>query len=113
MSDQYACDVAELQPGTALQVDLTIADGSDIPVAIVRAEDGQFHAIDAMCTHGEVPLAEGDVEGSLIECWAHGSRFNLLTGMPEELPAIEPVSVYPVRIDGERVLVDVDHPKTS
>ncbi|WP_297083133.1 non-heme iron oxygenase ferredoxin subunit [uncultured Demequina sp.] len=113
MSEQLACSVSDLAPGTALQADLTLADGSDTPVAIVRSDDGDYYAIGGMCTHGEVPLAEGDVEGCHIECWAHGSRFDVRTGVPDELPAMTPVATYPVRVDGEQVLVDVDNPLTQ
>ena len=58
------------------------------------------------------PLSEGDVEefkgAPTIECWLHGSCFDLRTGEPTNLPATEPVAVYPVRVDGEDVYVDVD-----
>jgi 3-phenylpropionate/trans-cinnamate dioxygenase ferredoxin subunit len=113
MSEQVACFVKDLKAGSALQTDLTQADGSDAPVAVVRTEDGEFYAIGGLCSHGEVPLGEGDVEGPYVECWAHGSRFDVRTGVPADLPAMDPVATYPVRIDGERVLVDVDNPKTS
>ena len=111
MSQQHACDVADLVPGSAIQVDLTLADGRDIAIAIVRSDDGDFYAIDDACTHGDVSLAEGEIAGCFVECWAHGSRFDVRTGQPDELPAITPVRTYPVRIDGTSVLVDVDHPK--
>lgn len=110
---QFACNVSDLQPGSAMLAELTIADGSDVPVAIVRTDDGDFYAIHDLCTHGEVSLSEGEVDGCFIECWAHGSRFDVRTGEPDELPAIIPVKTYPVRIDGDRVLVDVDNPKLS
>ena len=42
-----------------------------------------------------------------IECWLHGSRFDLRTGKPTGLPATEPVAVYPVTVQGDDVLVDV------
>ncbi|MDN4479380.1 Rieske (2Fe-2S) protein [Demequina muriae] len=113
MAEQFACDVTALEPGSALQTDLTLADGTDTPVAVVRTDDGDYYAIGGMCTHGEVPLGEGDVDGCHLECWAHGSRFDVRTGVPDELPAIDPVATYPVRIDGERVLVDVDNPLSS
>jgi len=45
-----------------------------------------------------------------FECWLHGSRFDLRTGEPTGLPAYEPVPVYPVRLDGDDVLVDVKNP---
>jgi 3-phenylpropionate/trans-cinnamate dioxygenase ferredoxin component len=113
MSEQLACMVGDLEPGTSMLAELTLANGADIPVAIVRSDDGDFYAIDDLCTHGEVSLAEGEVDGCFVECWAHGSRFDVRTGEPDELPAITPVKTYPVRVDGERVLVDVDAPKTS
>ncbi len=110
MSEQLACLVTDLEPGTAMLAELTLEDGSDIPVAIVRSGDGDFYAIDDLCTHGEVSLSEGDVDGCFVECWAHGSRFDVRTGEPDELPAITPVKTYKTRVDGERVLVDIDTP---
>ena len=59
------------------------------------------------CTHAEVPLSEGDVENGTVECWMHGSRFDLRTGAPTGLPATEPVQVFPVRVDGDDVYVAV------
>lgn len=113
MSEQVACAVTDVKPGTALLAELTLADGSEKPFAIVRSDDGDFYAIDDTCTHGAVSLSEGDVEGCEIECWAHGGRFDFRTGQPTELPALSPVKAYPVRVDGEQVLVDIDNPKTS
>ena len=69
------------------------------------------------CSHAAIALSEGDVEGLQIECWLHGSRFDLRTGKPTGLPATEPVAIYPVQVDGDDVLVDVlaldvdDHPE--
>ncbi len=110
MTDQLACLVSDLEPGSAMLAELTLANGADIPIALVRSEDGDFYAIDDLCTHGEVSLSEGEVIGCEVECWAHGARFDVRTGEATELPAILPVKTYPVRIDGERVLVDVDSP---
>jgi 3-phenylpropionate/trans-cinnamate dioxygenase ferredoxin subunit len=77
---------------------------------MVRDEDGELHAISDICSHGQVSLSDGEVEGCTVECWLHGSRFDLRTGKPLSPPAIKPVPVYPVTFDGERVLVDVDAP---
>ena len=74
-------------------------------VSIVRAEDGSVHCIDDECTHGRVSLSEGEVSGCTIECWLHGSRFDLRTGQPSGPPAIVPVTVHTVRIEGDDVLV--------
>lgn len=78
------------------------ADVSGRILAIVRAEDGSVHAIDDECTHGKVSLSEGEVEDCTIECWLHGSRFDLATGRPSGLPATVPVGVHTVRVtDGD------------
>ena len=100
MSDYLkACAVEEVPDEGALRV---IVGG--IPLALVRSE-GQVYAIFDVCSHQDVPLSEGDVEEGTIECWLHGSRFDLSTGRPTSLPATRPVPVYPVKIDGDDVLV--------
>jgi len=113
VSEQFACMVNDLQPGSAMLAELTEESGKDVPVAVIRSDDGEFYAIGDECSHGEVSLSEGEVKGCFVECWAHGSRFDARSGEPIDFPAITPVPVYPIRIDGERVLVDVDNPTTS
>jgi 3-phenylpropionate/trans-cinnamate dioxygenase ferredoxin subunit len=81
-------------------------------VAVVRDEDGDLHAVDDTCSHANVSLSEGEVDGCTVECWLHGSRFDLRTGKPTSLPAIRPIAVYPVRVEDGQVLVDVDAPLT-
>ena len=98
------CALAELADDKPIPVDV---DG--VEVAVVKAE-GQVYAIHDVCSHAAIALSEGEVEGTTLECWLHGSRFDLRTGRPTGLPATEPVPVYPVTIDGEDVLVDVAHP---
>jgi 3-phenylpropionate/trans-cinnamate dioxygenase ferredoxin subunit len=96
------CSVSDVAEDTALHVDL-----GDTPVAVVHA-GGEFFAIRDVCSHAEVPLSDGDVEGCSIECWLHGSMFDLRTGKPTGLPATTPVPVYPVRVEGDDVLVSLD-----
>jgi 3-phenylpropionate/trans-cinnamate dioxygenase ferredoxin subunit len=91
----------DVPDGGAVRV---VIDG--IPVAIVRS-DGEIYAIHDVCSHANVPLSEGEIEDQTIECWLHGSRFDLVTGRPTGLPATQPVPVYPVKIDGDDVLVAV------
>jgi 3-phenylpropionate/trans-cinnamate dioxygenase ferredoxin subunit len=57
--------------------------------------------------HEEYPLSEGWVEDHTIECALHGSRFDLLTGEPDSPPALRPVRIFPVKVEGEDVLVDL------
>ncbi len=68
----------------------------ETPVAVVSI-DGEFFAIGDRCSHADVSLSEGDVDGCALECWLHGSAFDLRTGAPLTLPAIEPVPVYATR----------------
>jgi 3-phenylpropionate/trans-cinnamate dioxygenase ferredoxin component len=99
------CSVGDVPESGALSVVV-----GDLAVAIVRTE-GEIFAIEDRCSHADVALSEGDVEGCTIECWLHGSAFDLRTGRPTCLPATEPVPVYAVTVDGDgdsaRVLVDV------
>jgi 3-phenylpropionate/trans-cinnamate dioxygenase ferredoxin subunit len=99
-----ACAVSDVADGAAIAVRL-----EDEDVAIIRNGD-DFYAIKDECSHAAIALSEGDIEGCEIECWLHGSRFDLRTGKPLSLPATEPVPVYPVQIEGEDVLVDLAKP---
>ena len=104
MTFSKACALAELTVGEPLAVTV-----DEVDVAIVRDGD-EVYAIHDECSHANIALSEGDVDGCLIECWLHGSTFDLRTGKPTTLPAFEPVPVYPVRVDDDDVLVDVENP---
>ncbi|HEY5820654.1 MAG TPA: non-heme iron oxygenase ferredoxin subunit [Propionibacteriaceae bacterium] len=99
-----ACKAADVAAGTAYAAEI---DG--VEVAIVNS-GGTFYAIADECSHATVPLSEGDVEDGTIECYLHGSRFDLKTGRSLGLPATQPVAVYPCQISGDDVLVDVAAP---
>ncbi len=88
-----------------------VADAT--PVAVVNTPDDEWFAIYDICSHQDYALSEGDVEGCEIECWAHGSRFNLRTGFPDAPPAVVPVPVYPVRVVDGFVQVDPDNPLST
>ena len=92
MSFVRACALSELPDEGALGVEI---DGT--PVAVVRTGD-DVYAMRDVCSHAEVALSEGDVYNHTIECWLHGSCFDLRTGMPSSPPATEPVDVYRVMI---------------
>ena len=109
MSAQPACLASEVPVAGTLRGELEGATGT-VEVAVVRDEDGELHAISDICSHGAVSLSDGEVEGATIECWLHGSRFDLRTGKPLSPPAVRPVPVYPLTVEGEQVLVDVDAP---
>jgi 3-phenylpropionate/trans-cinnamate dioxygenase ferredoxin subunit len=105
---QVVAERDDLEPGEAMRLELDGPDGSLVEVALVRAENGEYYAISDICSHGQVSLSEGEVDGTSIECWLHGSTFSLLTGEPESLPAVRPVPTYPVTYDGDQVLIDID-----
>ncbi|WP_116055543.1 non-heme iron oxygenase ferredoxin subunit [Clavibacter sp. 199] len=91
------CAVDDLGENEALRIEI-----EGLAIALVKDSSGTVHAIGDTCTHGDISLAEGFVEGDTLECWAHGSKFSLETGKPRTLPAYEPVPVYPVTIvDGD------------
>jgi 3-phenylpropionate/trans-cinnamate dioxygenase ferredoxin subunit len=106
MSDQpqgeLVCNANEIQVKQALRILI-----DDYPVAIVKDSMGEIHAIGDTCSHADISLAEGEIEGCAIECWGHGSQFDLRTGQPLQLPAYDPVPVFAVSLDGDDVYVDV------
>jgi len=107
MATTKVCKVAELSPSTALRV---VVEGK--PIAVVMDSAGVVHALGDTCTHGDISLAEGFVEDDTLECWAHGSKFELTSGKPLTLPAYEPVPVYTVSIVDDDVFIDptpIDH----
>ena len=101
MNWTLACLAADLVEDTPLGV---VVEG--IPVCLVRT-GGEVFAVHDECTHEAVRLSEGDVVDGVIECWRHGSSFDLRTGAVLNLPAVRPVAVYPVREVAHDVEVDV------
>ena len=80
-----------------------------VRLAVVRTE-GEVYAVEDVCSHADVAAVRGRgrrLRRPTIECWLHGSRFDLRTGEPTGLPATEPVPVYPVRVKVEDDDVDL------
>ncbi|CAB4606200.1 unannotated protein [freshwater metagenome] len=92
----------ELESGTAHRV---IVDGT--AVAVVRIDDEVF-AIADKCSHADISLSEGLVwcETKQIECIKHGSAFSLVTGVPDTLPATQPVAVFTATVVNGDVVVE-------
>jgi 3-phenylpropionate/trans-cinnamate dioxygenase ferredoxin component len=102
------CSVADVAPESAIPVEVP-RNGSRLELAIVHSS-GAFYAIADECSHASIPLSEGDVGEGEIECYLHGSRFDLRTGEPIGLPATERVPIYRCIVEGTDVLVDVSAP---
>jgi 3-phenylpropionate/trans-cinnamate dioxygenase ferredoxin component len=90
---------AEVKPGERIVVEI----GSRW-VAVFNI-DGQYYAIEDVCTHDDGPLAEGDLHGCEIECPRHGARFDVRTGAVTAPPALVPVPSYAVRVEGDQIQV--------
>jgi len=74
------------------------------PVVVARTGEG-LYALTDRCSHADVPLSEGELVDNCIECWLHGSLFDLATGEPTVPPASEPVKTWAVQIvDGVIVI---------
>ena len=95
-----ACTLSELDDKKPLAVEV-----GDVAVVLVRDGD-EVHALRDECSHASLSLSDGEVTRQGVECFLHGSCFDLRTGMPSSPPATEPVDVYAVRVDGDDVLVD-------
>jgi 3-phenylpropionate/trans-cinnamate dioxygenase ferredoxin subunit len=93
------CPVEEIPAGGAIVVEI-----DDTPVAVVRSGDSVY-AISDICSHAEVSLSEGEVYDTTIECWLHGSCFDLRTGKPTNPPATQPIATYRVKIEDGDVYV--------
>jgi 3-phenylpropionate/trans-cinnamate dioxygenase ferredoxin subunit len=101
MSFVRVCSLAEVPDEGTLAVEI-----EDTPIAVVRVGD-DVYALRDVCSHAEVALSEGEVYDHTIECWLHGSCFDLRTGKPTNPPATQPVSTYPVKIEGDDVYVSL------
>lgn len=95
------CPLDEFESGTARRVDV---EGRRI--ALVRIGD-DVYAIGDTCSHADVSLSEGEVncDDREIECWKHGSSFSLVTGVPQTLPATQPVPVYDAAVVDGMVVI--------
>jgi 3-phenylpropionate/trans-cinnamate dioxygenase ferredoxin subunit len=102
MGFERACALSEIPTDQGLAVTIGRYD-----VVVARNGDEVF-ALENECSHAAVALSEGEVADCQIECWLHGSMFDLRTGKPTNLPATEPVATFPVDVLGEDVYVDTE-----
>lgn len=97
-----AAGLSDLRPGRPVKV-----QRGDVHVALFKIEggDGGLYAVEDVCTHDDGPLAEGVVEGREIRCPRHGARFDLRSGDALSMPAVTPIRTFPVKTEGEDVLI--------
>jgi len=94
--------VDEVPPGEARAVEV---NGEQIALYNV---EGVFFATCNICSHDEAYLAEGWLDDDVVTCPAHGAEFSVRSGEALSFPATEPVATYPVRVDGDDILVGVE-----
>jgi nitrite reductase (NADH) small subunit len=97
------CGLAEA-PSVGRVMEAEVVDGVQVCLANVN---GVLSAMDNICPHRQGPLGQGWVEGEAVVCPWHSWAFNVKTGA-SEYPSHERVDVFPLRIDGEDVLVDIE-----
>jgi 3-phenylpropionate/trans-cinnamate dioxygenase ferredoxin subunit len=104
MGFERVCALVDVPTSEALGVTV-----GEYDVAVARHND-EVYALQDLCSHAAVSLSEGEVEDCAVECWLHGSRFDLRSGKPTSFPATEPVATFPVEVrdtpDGSYVYVD-------
>ena len=93
--------VADLNPGEMMYVEV-----GDEPVCLINL-DGEYHALNDVCTHQDASLSDGTIDGDEIECPLHGGAFNIRTGEPTSFPVVVPIETYRVRIVGDEVQVSL------
>ena len=102
MAFERVCALDEVTADQGLAVTV-----GDLEVVVARNGDEVF-ALQNECSHAAVALSEGEVADCQIECWLHGSMFDLRTGKPTNLPATEPVATFPIDVRGGDVYVDTE-----
>jgi 3-phenylpropionate/trans-cinnamate dioxygenase ferredoxin subunit len=104
MSGEVRVKLADVPDGAALRV-----PGGPFGICVARV-GSDLYAIADRCSHQLWPLSDGEVDpfAGTIECTKHGSTFSLKDGSPQCLPATRPVEVYPVRVEGDEVVVTTE-----
>jgi 3-phenylpropionate/trans-cinnamate dioxygenase ferredoxin component len=72
---------------------------------VIAKSDGEVYALDEFCTHEEVSLVDGEIYDHTVECWLHGSCFDLRSGKPTGPPATKPLATYQIRVEDGDVYV--------
>ena len=92
--------VSELSEGAKKEVQV-----GGKAILLIRSGGGYF-AIDARCPHRKLPLSKGTVDGTIITCAFHGSKFNIADGSVVGGPATEPLATYPVHVQGDDIDIE-------
>lgn len=89
------------------QEDLIRFDHAGATYAIYHGVDGKFYATAGKCSHENVHLCDGLVMDFIVECPKHNGRFDYRTGQAKRLPACIDLKTFPVKVQGDRVMIEV------
>lgn len=93
--------VGDVAPSDALRCDV-----GDKCIALFNIE-GRFHATADICTHAHAHLSDGYIDGETVECPLHQGLFHIPTGRAMSPPVTENLRTYPVRVEGNQVLIEL------
>lgn len=96
------CSTDEVTPGNALRI-----ESGDLTLAVFNV-DGEFYVMDDLCTHGPGSLAEGYIDGDVVECNFHNGQFNIKTGEVVSPPCMIPMKTYKTVVENGRVIIETD-----
>ncbi len=100
--EKKVCVLSDIEKGQLKAVSVGPWD-----LVVFHHEDGSVSALEDRCSHANVPLSEGEFCEGKIQCIAHGARFDARTGKNLCMPAVTPVRSFPIRVNGQDVLVDL------
>jgi toluene monooxygenase system ferredoxin subunit len=102
MAFQHVCSTDDLWEG-----EMAVFQVGGRDVLLLHLAGGELRAIPSSCPHQEQPLVDGTFEGNVLTCKAHQWRFDLVSGMGIN-PDNTRLALFPVRLDGDEVYVDLD-----
>ena len=85
----------------------------EVQIGLFQHEDGKFYAVEVWCSHQKVSLMNGDLDDYELMCPLHGACFDVRTGKHLSLPAVKPIESYPVKQEGDRLLIEVEDSSVS
>ena len=105
--EESKIEYVEIAPASELpNGELLFVEVADRPIVIFNIA-GQFFAIGDVCTHDNGPLGDGMLESYNVVCPRHGAEFDIRTGKVMELPAVEDIPAYPVKVRDGNIFLGV------
>ena len=101
MTFYFLCRTNEVSEGELKEFFL-----KDIAILVVK-HSGQIYCLQARCTHAGAPLVEGELNGDVLQCPWHGSRFNITNGLVIRGPAVQQLRTYNCRTEEDRLLIEL------